>query len=103
MTKKYRPVTPSKLVDELNSAFVSADPNQICKAIGEALGDFNIAEMARQTGLQRQSIYRAFQTHTQLPNFTTVLAVLTAMGLELKVAPRRQPRTGRAESDTKQV
>lgn len=90
MTKTYRPVIPSKLADELNSAFASAEPHSICQAIGKALDDFNISEMARETGLQRQSIYRAFQTHTRLPNFTTVLAVLTAMGLQLKVTPLRE-------------
>jgi DNA-binding phage protein len=57
------------------------------------VSDFNIAEMARQTGLQRQSIYRAFKTNTQLPNFSTVLAVLSAMGLQLKVAPKRERST----------
>jgi probable addiction module antidote protein len=87
MTKTYRPIIPSKLADELNIALASAEPNRICKAIGKALGDFNISELARETGLQRQSIYRAFQTHTAVPNFATVLAVLTAMGLHLKVTP----------------
>ncbi|MGY3549411.1 MULTISPECIES: addiction module antidote protein [unclassified Bradyrhizobium] len=99
MTKTYRPIVPSKLADELNIALASAEPNRICKAIGKALGGFNIAEMARQTGLQRQSIYRAFQTNTQLPNFTTILAVLTAMGLQLKVIPKRErPRAGTVEA-----
>ena len=95
MTKAYRPVIPSKLAAELNEAFDSADPHTICKAMGKTLGDFNIAEMARETGLARQSIYRAFQTHTKLPNFTIILAVLTAMGLQLKVIPKRErPRAG---------
>lgn len=88
MTKTYRPVISSQLAAELNPAFASAEPHTICKAIGKALGEFNVAEMARQTGLQRQSIYRAFQTNKQLPNFSTVLAVLTSMGLQLKVVPR---------------
>jgi probable addiction module antidote protein len=96
MTKTYRPVTPSKLADELNSAFASAEPKIICKAIGEALGAFNIAEMARQTGLGRQSIYRAFKTNTQLPNFSTVLAVLSAMGLQLQVTPKGERSTAAA-------
>ncbi|MGY4503127.1 putative addiction module antidote protein [Bradyrhizobium sp. GM24.11] len=92
MTKTYRPIIPLKLADELNIALASAEPNRICKAIGKALGDFNISELARETGLQRQSIYRAFQTHTALPNFATVLAVLTAMGLQLKVTPTHKLR-----------
>ncbi|MCG2645588.1 MULTISPECIES: DNA-binding protein [Bradyrhizobium] len=91
MSKTYRPVSSADLAAQLNASFASGEPHQICQAIGKALGDFNIAEMARETGLARQSIYRAFQTHTELPNFTTILAVLTAMGLQLQVAPNRKP------------
>jgi len=91
MSKTYRRAIPAQLAAQLNTSFASAEPHEICQAIGKALSDFNIAEMARETGLARQSIYRAFQTHTKLPNFTTILAVLTAMGLQLQVAPRRMP------------
>jgi|SRR4051812_44748981 probable addiction module antidote protein len=101
MTKTYRPIVPSRMAEELNIALASAEPKTICKAIGKALGDFNIAEMARQTGLQRQSIYRAFKTNTQLPNFSTVLAVLSAMGLQLKVTPKGERSTAATARATK--
>ena len=91
------------MAEELNIALASAEPKIICKAIGKALGDFNIAEMARQTGLQRQSIYRAFQTNTQLPNFSTVLAVLSAMGLQLKVTPKPRALHGCSELSRRPV
>lgn len=87
MTKTYRPVTPSQLADELNQAFASAEPHTILRAIGQALNDFNISEISKKAELQRTSIYRAFGNE-QLPNFSTVLGVLTA-GLQLKVAPKR--------------
>ncbi|SFJ69356.1 putative addiction module antidote protein [Bradyrhizobium sp. Gha] len=87
--KTYRPVVPSKLAAELKKAFASAEPHTICKAMERHLAIFNIAEMARETGLQ--GLYRAFQTHTKLPNFTTILAVLMAMGLHLQVAPHCKP------------
>jgi probable addiction module antidote protein len=89
MTKTYTPIIPAQLARELNAAFASSDAQAICKAIGEASRKFNIAELARQTGLQRQSIYRAFGGD-QLPSFTTVLSVLSAMGMQLKVTPRRR-------------
>jgi DNA-binding phage protein len=45
--------------------------------------------------LQRQSIYRAFILGgDQLPNFSTVLSVLTAMGMQLKVVPSVDHRAG---------
>lgn len=88
MTKSYRPVIPSQLAKELNQAFASSEPHTICRAIGRALADFNVSEISKETGLQRTSIYRAFGNE-QLPNFSTILRVLTAMGLQLKVAPAR--------------
>jgi probable addiction module antidote protein len=93
LTKTYRPIIPSKLADELNDAFASAEPHTVCRAIGQSLKDFNVSEISKKTGLQRTSIYRAFGNE-QLPNFSTVLAVLTAMGLELKVAPRAGASAG---------
>ena len=87
MTKNYRPVLTSQLADELNQAFASAEARTICIAIGQALKDFNVSEIAKDTGLQRTSIYRAFGKE-QLPNFSTILRVLTAMGLQLKVTPK---------------
>lgn len=101
MTKSYSPVTPAQLADQLNTAFASAEPHAICQAIGDALGHFNVSEVARQTGLQRQSIYRAFLGGERLPNFSTILAVLAAMGLQLKVTPKRErPRAGAARATT---
>ena len=100
MPKINRPITPTDLANQLNTSFASAEPHRICQAIGQALGGFNISDVARETGLARQSIHRAFKADSQLPNFTTVLAVLTAMGLELKVAPRRgHRRAGSAQAE----
>ncbi|MGR4928050.1 DNA-binding protein [Bradyrhizobium sp. CAR08] len=90
MTKRLSPVAPSQLTGELNEAFQSAEARTICRAIGKALDHFNISEVAREAGLQRTSIYRAFGDEQQLPHFSTVLGVLTAMGLEMRVAPRRR-------------
>jgi probable addiction module antidote protein len=90
MTKTYAPIIPEQLARELNTAFVSSDAQTICQAIGEVVRKLNIAELSRETGLQRSSIYRAFISGEQLPHFATVLGVLTAMGMQLKVTPRRR-------------
>lgn len=86
MTKTYHPTIPSQLADELTQAFATAEPQKVCNVIGQALRDFNVSEIAKKTGLQRSSVYRAFGSD-QLPNFSTVLAVLTAMDLRIKVEP----------------
>lgn len=76
------------LIAELNKSFKTSDPKTISLAIGRAVREFNISRLAKESGLERPSIYRAFAGE-QLPNFTTVLAVLNAMGLRLKVGPSR--------------
>ncbi|RXH09509.1 DNA-binding protein [Bradyrhizobium guangzhouense] len=83
MTKAYRPVSPAHLAAQLNASIAPGDPHQIFQAIGDALGDFNISEIARETGLARQIIHRAFQAHSKPPNCTTILAVPSAIGLQL--------------------
>ena len=56
VTKIYRPIVPSQLAEQLNTAFDSAEPHTICREIGRALTDFNVSEIAKEAGLQRTSI-----------------------------------------------
>jgi hypothetical protein len=42
MTKRFSPVVPSQLANELNEAFESAEARTICRAMGKALDNFNI-------------------------------------------------------------
>ena len=81
------------IVDRINHAFETADVGQICQAIGAATRPYNISDLAYQSGLERQSIYRAFLGRGQaIPNFKTVLSVLHAMGFQLQVTVRRDAR-----------
>ena len=78
----------NKIANNLNRAFQSSDIDAICQAIGVATRQYNITDIAKQSGLKRVSIYRAFGGH-QHPNLTTVVRVLAAIGLQLKVISRR--------------
>ena len=88
MSKSHPNTLPQLDVDELNQAFETADVQRICAAIRHAVHSYNIADIARNAGLSRPSIYRAFSGGQAAPNVTTMLGVLHAMGLQLKVAPR---------------
>jgi probable addiction module antidote protein len=77
--------------DRINTALQSSDVIAICKAIGDALRQHNISDIAKRAGLSRTSIYRAFGRQ-QSPNLSTVLRILDAMGLQLKVTQRRHVR-----------
>jgi probable addiction module antidote protein len=80
-----------EVADYMNRAFETSDIVAICNAVGDATRMHNISDIAKITGLERQSIYRAFGGR-QSPNLSTFLSVLDAMGFRLKVAPRRGKR-----------
>ena len=75
----------------INRAFATSDITAICRAIGDVIRLHNISDIAREAELERTSIYRAFAGE-KLPNFSTVLRVLDAMGFRLKVTQRRGNR-----------
>ena len=72
----------------INDALVESDITGICQAIGDATRLYDISDIAQKSGIERPSVYRAFSGEGY-PNFTTVLSVLGAMGLQMKVSPRR--------------
>src|SRR6478735_8342785 len=76
------------MADRINRAFATSDITAICHAIGDATRLHNISELARDAEIERTNIYRAFAGE-QLPNFSTVLRVLDAMGFQLRVTQRR--------------
>ena len=76
----------------LSRAFETGDVESICFAVGSAVKAYNIADVARKSGLSRPSVYRAFGDTGQRPNLTTLLGVLDAMGLRLKVVAKRGAR-----------
>jgi probable addiction module antidote protein len=80
------------MADRINRAFATSDITAICQAIGDATPLHNISELARDAEIERSSIYRAFVAGKELPNFSTVLRVLDAMGFRLKVTQRRGNR-----------
>jgi probable addiction module antidote protein len=56
----------------------------LCEAIGAAAKIHDIQRIAEQAKIARTSVYRAF-SGPRLPRFQTVLHVLDAMGLQMRV------------------
>src|SRR3954470_6953593 len=75
-----------EIAEHMNRALATGDVTTICQAIGEAVRLHNITDIASIAGIERTSVYRAFSAE-QSPNFSTVLAVLKAMGLQLQATP----------------
>jgi probable addiction module antidote protein len=81
-----------EVADNINRAFEAADIAEICRAIGVIARLYNRSDLAQQSGLERANLYRAFSGGSRHPNFKTVLGVLDAMGFQLHVTARRDPR-----------
>ena len=84
-----------EIADYINHAFETSDVVGICEAIGAATHLHNMSDIAKKSGIERPSLYRAFSGRPTGPNFKTVLSVLDAMGFRLKVTVRRGGRPAR--------
>ncbi len=61
----------------------SDDPAFIAKALGTIARAYGMAQVARDTGLSRESLYRALSAEGN-PEFGTVLKVAKALGIRLR-------------------
>ena len=76
--------TPEDIVAYLEVAFEDGDPELVNLALGAVARSKGMTEIARRTGLGRQSLYKALSAGGR-PEFGTVLRVVRALGLKLTV------------------
>jgi probable addiction module antidote protein len=70
----------------LEAMFEEGDPALIAAALGEVARAKGMTQIARETGLAREALYRALSEGGK-PEFTTVMKVLKALGLRLSAVP----------------
>jgi probable addiction module antidote protein len=63
-------------------AFQTNDAGYIAHALGVVARAKGMAQIARQTGLSREQLYRSFSENGN-PTLKTTLAVMKALGIEL--------------------
>lgn len=61
------------------------DPAFILHALGVIARAKNMSQLARDTGLTREGLYKAFSAEGN-PSFSTVTKVATALGLQITVS-----------------
>jgi probable addiction module antidote protein len=66
----------------LEEAMATCDPVFIADALGVVSRARGMTDIARKSGLSRESLYRALSAEGN-PEFSTVLKVLDALGLKL--------------------
>ena len=76
--------TPEDIAAYLEAVFEDDDPDLISHALGAVARSKGMTEIARRTGLGRQSLYKALSPGGH-PEFATVLKVVRALGLKLTV------------------
>jgi len=66
----------------LEAALEDGDPTLIAAALGDIARAQGMSQIARKTGLGRESLYKALSPDGN-PEFSTVLKVVRALGLRL--------------------
>ena len=78
--------TPVAIAAYLTEAFETNDPAYICTALDTIARAKGIADIARATGLSRESLYKTFR-ETAKPEFDTVRKVMKSLGVKLVAEP----------------
>jgi probable addiction module antidote protein len=94
MTLETRPwdavdhiATPERQAAYLEAAFEDGDPALIAAAIGDIARARGMSDLARETGVTRNALYKAFGEGGN-PTLSTLASVVKALGYKLAVSPR---------------
>jgi probable addiction module antidote protein len=75
--------TKEDMAAYLEAALEDGDPALVAAALGDIARAKGMADIARETGLGRESLYKALSPEGN-PEFATVLKVVRALGLRLR-------------------
>jgi probable addiction module antidote protein len=90
-TSSYRQSLLTALLDPVEaSAYLNAaledSPEAFLKALKNVAQARDVSRVARDAGIQRETLYRAFSEQGN-PTFETLSSVLGALGMKLSIAP----------------
>ena len=74
------------IAEYLNVALSSEDPDLFLQAIADVAKARGMAQVAKETGLGRESLYKALAPGAK-PRYDTVLKLIRALGVELHMTP----------------
>lgn len=79
------------IAEYLNAALEHGDPAVFLQAIADIAKARGMAKIASDTGLGRESLYKALAPGAK-PRYDTVLKLLRALGVTLHATPATAPR-----------
>lgn len=93
MAEKLIPFDASEYLDNdevvseyLTAALESGDADLLLAALGDIAKARGMSEIAKETGLGRESLYKALAPGAK-PRFDTILKVIHALGVKLQATP----------------
>jgi len=90
-------MTPAEAAARLNAALAYGRADRVAAALGELARARGMTEIAAESGLTRESLYRALRADAS-PRFDTICRVAAALGVRLAAIPTtgssRAARTG---------
>ncbi len=78
--------SPEAIAEFVTDALETGDAGYIAKAMGVAARAKGMAELARETGLSREQLYRSFSEKGN-PRLKTMLTVMKALSVDMIVRP----------------
>jgi probable addiction module antidote protein len=78
--------SPQAMADYLSEALATDDPEFICDALDTIARAKGMTQVAKETGLSRESLYKSLSGTTK-PEFETIRKVINSFGLRLVAEP----------------
>jgi probable addiction module antidote protein len=82
---------PEAIAIFMADAFETGNAEYIAKAMGVVARAKGMTELARETGLSREQLYRSFSEEGN-PTLKTMLAVMRALGIDMTTRPHVSPQ-----------
>jgi probable addiction module antidote protein len=74
------------VAEYLNAALEDKNPDVLLQAIADVAKARGMTQLAKETGLGRESLYKALAPGAK-PRYDTVLKLVRALGVELRTSP----------------
>ena len=77
------------IAEYLSQVLNDADNEEFIRAIGYIAKAKGMTQIAKDTGLGRESLYKAFRPNSK-PRFETIMKVMNALKIQLNAVPKVQ-------------
>lgn len=83
--------TPEAIAEYLSEAFETGDEKFIGEAMGAVARAKGMSDIARETGLSRESLYKSLSSQGS-PGLSTAMKVLDSFDMQLVVKPKEKEK-----------